>query len=281
MGDSDTFATARLGRNTKVRLDKGADMKHWKLYAIALIALFALGAIFSFRNYGYEIVHPRKGDITEAVYGLGKVKSDQRFEVIVGVISTVTKRYVNEGDFVKKGSLLIEFDDSAKFRAPFDGTVTFVRAFPGETAIPNTPILRLEDLTKRYIEISLEQQATLRIRPDLPAKVSFESLRGRVLNARVAAVYPREDEFLARISVEDLDPSVLPGMTADVAIEISKIHDAMLVPLKAVQNGMVTVRRGGVWQKIKVDVGHIDGFSAEIKGNALSESDEIRIRAGG
>ncbi|MGZ3695484.1 MAG: efflux RND transporter periplasmic adaptor subunit [Bdellovibrionota bacterium] len=252
-------------------------LKKTALIAISLIILLAAGTVY-FRLQQYDVIHPTHGDITEAVYGLGKVKSDQRFEVIVGVISTVTNRFVAEGDFVKKGAPLIEFDHHALFRAPFDGTVTLAALYPGETALPHVPTLRLEDLRNRYIELSLEQQAALRVRKGQGAKVSFESLRGHVLTGKVTALYPREDEFLARIFVPDLEGSILPSMTADVSVEIGQIHNALLIPLKSVQNGMVTVLKNNHWQKVKVDVGHVDGLSAEITGGVLSPNDALRIR---
>lgn len=255
--------------------------KNWLKYIIALLAFAGIagGSISYYRSKQYEIIHPTRGEITEAVYGLGKVKSNNRFEVIVGVISTVTHRFVEEGQFVLKGAPLIQFESSALFRAPFDGTITFAPLYQGETALPHVPTLRIEDLSNRYIELSLEQQAILRVRPGLPAKVSFESIRGKVLNGKVTAIFPREDEFLTHISVTGLDESVLPGMTADVTIEIGKIPDAILVPLKAVKNSMVIVNKNGRWQKIKVEVGHIDGLFAEIKGGTLSPQDDIRVKA--
>ena len=255
---------------------------HKKSIILATL-VFVLGILvlfFFLRRSPYQIVNPHKGDLTEAVYGLGKVKSKSRYEVIVGVISTVRERFVNEGDLVEKGAPLIKTEEQATFRAPFRGTVTFVGHYEGETAVPSVPILRLEDLSNCEIELSLEQQSILRVKVGQPAKISFESLRGKILPGKVTAIFPREDEFLTRIAVEGLDATILPGMTADVTIEIGTIHDATLVPLAAVQNGMVNVRREGRWQKIKVDVGHIDGLSAEIKNGTLTTQDEIRFRAG-
>ena len=220
-------------------------------------------------------MRPQRGNITEAVYGLGKVKARQRFEVKLGVISTVKKVFVREGDFVRQGSKLIEFDSNALFRAPFDGTVTLISSFDGETATPQTTVLRLENLKDRYIEISLEQQGALRIQREMPAKVAFESLRGQVLLGKVVALFPKEDAFLAHVEVKNLDPSVLPGMTADVSIEIGTIQNAMLVPLKAISNGSVLVERQGKREKIKVQVGHVDGMSAEILGDSLKPEDEV------
>lgn len=263
-------------------MDRSVNLKIKKLnlVAISLAILFILAAIaaVAFRARGYAVVNPKRGEITEAVYGLGKVKSNQRYEVIVGVVSTVKKRFVNEGDQVEKGKQLIELEDNAIFRAPFSGAITLAAVYPGETALPHVPILRMESLSERYIELSLEQQAAIRVKVGQAAKISFESLRGKVLRGRVSSLYPRENEFIARISVDSLEENILPGMTADVSVEIGKINNALLVPAKALQNGLVLVKTNGKWEKRKVEIGHIDGLNAEVLGNSLSPSDEIRIK---
>lgn len=255
--------------------------KKWWWIGGLVIAVGLGGSAFWLRRGNFEYTKPWRGEITEAVYGLGKVKTRKRFEVILGVVSTVSKRFVNEGQLVEKGAPLIEFESKALFRAPFRGTVTLVSLYDGETAIPHTTILRLEDLEQRYIEVSLEQQAVLRVKRGLPAQVSFESLRGKTLSGEVSAVFPREDEFMVHVAVNGLDPQVMPGMTADVSIEVGKIADALLVPLKAVKGGMVSVKRGRAWKNVRVQIGHVDGLSAELLGNTISVTDEIRLPGGG
>lgn len=256
-------------------------MKKWLVICGVLFVLLAGGVgTYFYRREGTSVIKPHRGDITEAVYGLGKVKSHKKFEVIIGIISTVRKLYADEGQEVKAGGPLIRFEDGSDFRAPFDGVVTFVRSREGEIGLPSTPILRLEDLTDRYIELSLEQEAALRIRRGQKARVSFESLRGTVLHGTVASIYSREEEFIAHIRVPDLDPSVLPGMTADVSVEIGKITNAVLIPIRAVSNGLVTVRRNGTWKKLKLDLGHVDGRYIEVLGKQLHENDELRVRKG-
>lgn len=244
----------------------------------ALVFVAAAVSFYRYRNASYAIIHPKRAPITEAIYGLGRVKTNKRFEVIIGVISTVTRLHVEEGEFVNQGAPLIAFESGSTFRAPFAGTVTFVRAREGETAVPQQTILRLEDLRDRFIELSLEQQAALRIKPGNTAKVSFESLRGTILSGTVTSLFSRANEFLAHIRVDGLEPSVLPGMTADVTVEVGTIPDALLIPVSAIQNGMVTVKRDGSWQKLKVEVGFVDGVFAEIKGDTLKLEDEIRVK---
>lgn len=255
-------------------------MKKLLVIIVGVLLIITLGAYSLYRRSSYEIVHPKRGEITEAVYGLGRVKSNRRFEVILGVVSTVQRVFANEGEKVKKGEPLIQFESGGAFRAPFDGTVTLLAVREGETALPHTPVFRLEDLQDRYIEISLDQQAALRVKAGQRARVSFESLRSKVLEGKLKSIFPRQDEFLAHIEVAGLEPGILPGMTADVTVEVGKIPDAILVPLKTVRNGMVTLKRNGKWTKLNVDVGHIDGMFAEIKGNELKIEDEIRMEKG-
>ncbi len=246
--------------------------------SLCLLLLILAASFIYMRSSRFKVVHPWKGDIVEAVYGLGKVKSDKRYEVIIGVLETVSKRYVSEGQFVKKGAPLIRFEEGIDFRAPFDGTITLANLYAGEVALPHTPLIRLEDLTHTYIELSLEQQAAIRVRVGQKALVSFETVRGQVLIGRVKSIFPRNDEFIVNIEVSDLEKSILPGMTADVAIEIGTIQNATLVPLTSLQNGSLTIRRDGHWIKKKFEVGHIDGEAAEIIGDELKLSDEIRIQ---
>ena len=245
------------------------------LFAVLILVGSTYFAISTYRGRGTELVQPKRGDMVEAIYGLGKVKSNHRFEVKIGVMSTVDDLFVREGDFVKKGAKLISLESASLFRAPFDGTVTSISAYKGEIATPQITILRLEDLQDRYIELSLEQQGALRVKTGQSAKVSFESLRGKSLSGKVTALFSKEDEFLAHIQVSDLPPSVLPGMTADVSVEVAKITDALLIPLKAIHNGNVIINRGGRRIKTPVEVGHVDGMWAEIKGDGLKPEDEI------
>ena len=239
-----------------------------------IIVLFLVQSVF--QNRKYNKVKASVGEITEAVYGLAKVKSNQRYEVKVGVISTLRQRFVKEGDFVKAGQKLLELDSSVVFRAPFDGTVTMISLYEGETVLPNVGILRVEDLKDRYLELSLEQESALRVKVGQRAKVSFESIRNETLEGKVSALFPKDDEFIASIKVDKLDPSILPGMTADVSVEIGKIQ-GKLVPLKAVRNGTLLVYRNNKNVKIAVTLGLVDGLSAELKEGDLREDDEILV----
>lgn len=251
-----------------------------KLHLLLIILVAAiLGALiyFSFRYRNPETVQPTWGEIVESIYALGKVKSSRQYEVKVAILSTVQKVFVREGENVKQGDPLIKFSDTAVFKAPFDGVVTALPINEGEPTTPNAPLLRLEDLNHKYIEVSLEQQAALRATKGQKAEVSFESVRGEKLQGEVTALFSKNDEFLGHIEVKGLKANVLPGMTADVAIIVGKNQNALLIPAKAIHNGSVIVLRDGKRKKVQLTIGNIDGQMAEVIEGDIKESDLILI----
>lgn len=248
----------------------------WLAGGAVLVVAIAITASLLLRSGQVEYVNPKYGPIVEAIYGLGKVKTDRVYEVKLAVIKTVKKNYVAEGATVKKGDRLVRFDDGLEFTAPFPGTVTLVAFHENQYVFPQQPVIRLEDLNTKYIEVSLEQQGALRVRPRLPVRVVFESIRGEVLSGTVSAIFSRNEEFLAHIDVP-LAENILPGMTADVAIEVAHKDKALLVPLSAITDGRIKIRREGKRKTVKLTIGSVDGSWAEVIDGDVSLTDEIQV----
>lgn len=250
----------------------------WLLLGLLILSTIIVAVIFK-RNKSYEFVSPRRGSITEAIYGLGKVKTYKKYDVKIGVMSTVEKIYAREGDQVKKGQPLIRFAESLMFHSPLDGTVTFLGVDEAEAVAPQMAIMSVQDLTNRYIEVSLEQQGALRVRRNQKADVIFESLRGEKLAGRVKALFPKNDEFLAHIQVDGLMENVLPGMTADVSITVGQHENVLLVPVSSLINGHITVMRNQERQKIPIKVGGIDGEWAEVTEGDIRDDDQVMMKS--
>jgi multidrug efflux pump subunit AcrA (membrane-fusion protein) len=222
--------------------------------------------------------HPKSGPLVEAIYGLGKVRSAKVFEFKLGTTVGITKIHKSEGSQALKGDLLVEFADLSPLRAPFDGTITSLPYHEGENLFPQTPILRIEDLKQRFIEVSLEQQGAMRVQPGQRAKISFETLRNQVFEGTIQSRYPFNDQFLVRIDASELPDSIIPGMTGDVAITVSERDSVVQIPLNAVENGEVLRLRDGKKERVSVEIGAIDGTWGELKTGDLKPSDELLVR---
>lgn len=221
----------------------------------------------------------QRGTIVDAVYGIGTVTATRRMSYNPLVGNNVRQNFVREGDQVKKGGLLAQTDDGNMLRAPFDGIMNYLPYRPGENAYATTPMFIFTDMTNRYIVVSMEQQGALRVMVGQDAKLSFDSLRQKTYDGKVAAVYSYSNNFLARIDSVDLPAPVLPDMTCDVAIVIGVHKNALLIPVVAFDNGKVWVKRGkSLPHPVPVKLGVIDGTSAEVLDGDIQAGDQVMIR---
>lgn len=246
------------------------------LIAIGITALLIVAAVVFFltRSPG-DTVSPRVAPLTEAIYALGTVKSDQIFKLKAAIPFGVKSIAVKEGDLVKKGQTLLVMDTGSSFRSPMDGTVTAVSVNPGELVITGMPMVVVQDLNHLHIELSLDQESALRVHPAQKAELSFESIRGHRSHGEVEKIYPNEGQFIVRVTVSDLPPGVLPDMTADMAIEVARKESVLQIPLASVKNGKVIRVRDGKRSTQAVQLGMINGEWGElIKGDVI-ESDAL------
>jgi len=224
-----------------------------------------------------QVVALVRGPIHESVYGLGTVVAKNIYRLIVGVGVIVSESFVNEGALVEKGAALVRLEGGVT-KAPFRGTITSLPFKEGELASPQTPVLTLTDLDSVYLEVSLEQQGALRVKKGQRAVFSFESLRNQKQTGEVKAIFPRDGQFLIHISADSFPAGILPGMTADVAIEVGSKEDALVVPLSSISGGKILVDRKGKRLRIPVTVGIVDAEKAEISSDQIQSDDQVVLK---
>lgn len=258
-------------------------MKNKKTLVVLLLVTAAvfIGLAYYLINRSqkqYRILSLKSGPITEAIYGLGTVRANQTFSFKVGVPKTIKSISIKEGSPVQKGETLLSFEDGSKVTSPIDGTVLDLPYHAGENVFTEKPVIVVENLKDLFIEARLDQQGTLRVKSGLSVKLNFESIRNKIFEGKVHSLYPNNGEFVARIEVEGLPPEILPGMTADVSIEVAEKSEALLVPIQAVSSGLVLRSREGVKEKIPVEIGIRDDEWAEVIGGDLKLTDEVLIK---
>ncbi|MBS1972616.1 MAG: HlyD family efflux transporter periplasmic adaptor subunit [Bdellovibrionales bacterium] len=260
---------------------KGID-RHRLLSGFILIALIAAVFIFrrnALRNEGVLSEPVKKGSITQSVYGIGTVTANRSFQLKVGITSHIEEVFVKEGDYVQKGDKLVHIEQMV-YRAPFSGTITYFPNKVGENVFAPLPALILVDLLDRYVVVSLEQQGALQVKKGQNVKLSFDSIRENNYSGTVESVYSNDNNFLARIDVPHLPRQILPGMTADVAIEIQKHDNVIVIPVAAIEGDFVWLRRGGQGRvkQVSVKLGFIDKDMAEVVSGDVQEGDRLLIR---
>jgi macrolide-specific efflux system membrane fusion protein len=231
--------------------------------------------ILAFLSCSKPITSPERGEIVEAVYGLGTVKTEESFSAKFAITSSVVKYYVSEGENIKKDQKLFKTDQGIVMSSPIDGRVNDIPFSINENIFPQMTIMTIYNLKKLYLTVSLEQQAIMRIRPNLKTEVSFEFFRNKKIPGKITSIFTSLDQFVAKVELDEWPEGILPGMTADVAIEIDRKKDALLVPASSVINGYILIKRQNKKMKLPVQVGLVDQDKAEIISPKLELDDEV------
>jgi membrane fusion protein, macrolide-specific efflux system len=247
--------------------------------AVGIISAVAFG-IFRFNQKGKseQWIQVRRGTAIEAVYGIGTVTASRSFQAKAGITSGILALPVQEGQIVKKSDLLVLLSEGGSFRAPFAGTVTKVFYKPGESVFTGNILLSIVDLTNLYLTVNLDQKAAIHVLRNQIAKINFEGLREKTIEGKVRSIYPSESQFIVHIEVKGLPTEVLPGMTADVAIQTGKKERVLMVPAATHSRGKLLRLRSGIQSEIAVKVGLVDDESIEIIEGDLNENDQVAIR---
>lgn len=253
----------------------------WKKYLLtaAGLAVLAGAAVFWFwRQKSTERLESvTRGPVIEAIYAIGTVESTQTFQAKAGVPSGILRLPVQEGRAVRRGDALVFLTEGSTIRSLFDGIVTRVAYKVGESVFAGNVIVEVVDPIALEVRVVLDQRAALRVRRGQNARLSFDGLREKEFTGVVRTVYSNAGQFTVILDLKKLPLEVLPGMTADVSIEISRKTESTLIPLAAIRDGKVIRVREGRRESVDVKTGLINQDSAEVILGDLKPDDLVAI----
>ena len=121
----------------------------------------------------------------------------------------------------------------AQVLCPFDGVVVQRNLEPGEWAAPGTPVVTVEDRSRLWVRLDIEETKLEGLRLGQQADVQVLAEPGKNYPARVTQIGAEGDfavnrdvkrgrpdirTFLVRVAVDNPAPSLRPGMTAEVSL---------------------------------------------------------------
>ena len=172
-------------------------------------------------------------------------------------------------------------------RAPFNCTVltrpvSIGQAVSGSGGFNSgTEVLTIADLNSMIINAQVNQADVPRLKVGQAVEVTIEAVPGLVATGVVERISPQATiknnikGYPARIVLKNVDPRVLPGMTASVKIPVASAANVTAVPLSAIfterdpdsgeMQRFVYVKHGEAYEKRNVKVGVSDFFFAEVQ----------------
>ncbi|HDR29411.1 MAG TPA: efflux RND transporter periplasmic adaptor subunit [Rhodovulum sp.] len=187
-------------------------------------------------------------DRAQATYDLARTELDRAAALAERGVSADARLETARAEFAQAEVALREAGrrlTQTAIHAPFDAVVgrTFVEAFANVT--PSAPVVRLQDMSELLIRISLPEDlaATARVAPELFSVTAlFPAAPGYRATLEPRSFRTDADATTRTFDIEfritgDLDPRVLPGMTANVIIGERSGNGALqavTVPVSAV-----------------------------------------------
>lgn len=156
---------------------------------------------------------------------------------------------------VKTGQAILDKaeDNLAKTKilSPMDGVVTYVSAEAGEIAQAQTSftqgqtLMTIADLSVFEVEVDVDETEIAKVKLDQPTDIRVDAFRdtafaGRVVEIGNSAKISGQGtdnymtSFYVKVRFVDTVPSIRPGMSATVDIEVASDKEALLIPYAAV-----------------------------------------------
>ena len=168
-----------------------------------------------------------------------------------------------------------------KIFAPSDGVVSLLPNWrssnwnnlqdfkEGDRAWPGAGIAELPDVSSLYVSARVDEVERGRMRLGHQGIVRVEAVPDRELKARVESIsalakadfttWPPPRNFDLRVSLDETDARLRPGMTATVRVAVERVSNVVLVPAEAVFNSAgedvvyVLERRGVVRRPVVIE----------------------------
>jgi HlyD family secretion protein len=140
--------------------------------------------------------------------------------------------------------------EQATLLAPFDGTVIAVNIEIGQVVGAGVPggAIVLADLSDLYLDLTVDEVDVVRLKEGMPVEITLDALPGRSFRGHIEAIAPAATEaggaatYRVRVVLDERDPVLRAGMSANVEIEVERREHVLLVPNAAVRRDRETGR---------------------------------------
>ena len=174
--------------------------------------------------------------------------------------------------------------DQATLVAPFDGIVAAVNYNVSDTA--SGTAVTIVDLSPLQVAVTVSEVDIAKIQVGETATMTLDALSGKSYNAKVISISPVGTitsgvvNYTVTLAITNADDTIKPGMTANLAVEVQRRDNVLLVPVRAVRTQgnqkVVTMRSNGQSIQKAVSTGLSNDTSIEIT-SGLQEGDVVLI----
>ncbi len=154
---------------------------------------------------------------------------------------------------IRRESVLIEY---TIIRAPFDGVILTKDADVGEVVAPfgsatnaKAAVVSMADLSSLMVQADVSESFLSKVQIDQPCEIQLDAIPNTRFAGRVHMIVPTADRMrgtvMVKVRFEELDPRILPEMSAKAAFLSRPLGEQENKPVLGVHRDVLVSRGGG------------------------------------
>jgi len=219
-----TVTAEAKGKVIRVAFNPGANVQHGDLLVQQDISsetaqLHSDQATLALKKANHDRAKELRAEkvVTQAAYEQAQAELKQAQAAIESIRSIIAKKTI---------------------RAPFAGRLGIRLINLGQNLDGGEPIVSLQALDPIFVNFSLPQNQIAQIQPDLPVRITTDSLPGEVIDGRITAINPQVEEATRNIriqaTVDNEQERLRPGMFVKVDVLRPEQNAVLAIPTTAV-----------------------------------------------
>jgi HlyD family secretion protein len=176
--------------------------------------------------------------------------------------------------------------NQTRLTAPFSGTITSLNSKVGDVVSPSTLALRIDDLSKLFIDSQVSEVDINRIQIGQAVSITFDAISSKTYEGKVVEVGSAGSSvsgavnFPVTVQITNPDGQVKTAMTAGLTITVEKLDNVLAVPVRAIRTvsgkRVVFIPEGkDAVKAVVVELGSTAEAMVEIVSGDLKEGDLI------
>jgi HlyD family secretion protein len=189
-----------------------------------------------------------RGFLAQASLDTAQMRADR---AVAGIASANAAIAVAEAN-ARNAQVAVDY---TVIRAPFDGVIVAKAANVGDMVTPFSSALEskgavvtIADMSTLEVEADVSESSLGKIAVGQPAEIVLDALPGERFRGRISRTVPTVDRakatVMTKVRFEEIDPRVLPEMSAKVAFLSREVAPSEQEPLLAVATSALAQRDG-------------------------------------
>jgi HlyD family secretion protein len=189
-----------------------------------------------------------KGFVAPASVDTSKARQDRAAAAVSSARASIASAEAN----ARNARVAVDF---TLIRAPFDGVILSKSANVGDMITPFSSasdskgaVVTMADMSTLEVEADVAESSLSKVKVGQPAEIVLDALPDARFRGRISRMVPTVDRakatVMTKVRFDDLDPRVLPEMSAKVAFLTQEITPEQQKPLTAVNADAIAQRDG-------------------------------------